>query len=86
MATTVRRLSGLPPHYAERVRKLADRVNECEAELAKARAELRALLLEAVNEGIPQSVLAQHAGITRERVRQLVSPRPPRTRKKQSAS
>jgi hypothetical protein len=65
----------VPLIYADRVRAAANKVKAAEEDLAEARADLREVLLEAVAEGIPMSVLAQHAGITRERVRQLVSPR-----------
>lgn len=72
----------MAPYCADRVREGADKVNAAEEALSQARAELREVLREAVAEGIPMSVLAKHAGMSRERVRQLFAPRHRKPRNK----
>jgi hypothetical protein len=59
----------------DRIRKATAKVEKAEQARAAARAELRAAILEARDEGVPLAVIARAAGLSRERVRQLVQPR-----------
>jgi DNA-directed RNA polymerase sigma subunit (sigma70/sigma32) len=55
-----------------RIAKVAERVERLEPRLADARVELHAAIKQAHAEGASQSAIARVAGLSRERIRQIV--------------
>jgi DNA-directed RNA polymerase sigma subunit (sigma70/sigma32) len=55
-----------------RIAKAAERVERLAPRLAEARAELHAAIRQAHAEGATQATIARVAGLSRERVRQIV--------------
>jgi DNA-directed RNA polymerase sigma subunit (sigma70/sigma32) len=51
------------------------KLEEAESARAQAREELRAAILEARDEGITLAAIGRAAGLSRQRIRQLVEPR-----------
>jgi Homeodomain-like domain len=58
-----------------RVREAAERVDELERPLEKARAELHAAIFAAYREGIPMARIAREAGLSRQWVHELIKSR-----------
>lgn len=56
-----------------RIAKAAERIERLEPRLAEARVELHAAVREAHAEGASLGTIARVAGLSRERIRQLVS-------------
>jgi hypothetical protein len=59
----------------DRVAEAARKLEETESARAQAREELRAAILAARSEGIPLAAIGRAAGLSRQRIRQLVEPR-----------
>jgi hypothetical protein len=56
-----------------RIAKAAERVERLEPRLAEARVELHAAIRHAHDEGAKPATIARVAGLSRERIRQIVS-------------
>jgi DNA-directed RNA polymerase sigma subunit (sigma70/sigma32) len=63
------------PTLLERVAEAARKLEETESARAHAREDLRAAILAARDEGIPLAAIGRAAGLSRQRVRQIVQPR-----------
>jgi DNA-directed RNA polymerase sigma subunit (sigma70/sigma32) len=59
----------------DRVAEAARKLEETESARAQAREDLRAAILAARDEGIPLATIGRAAGLSRQRVRQIVQPR-----------
>lgn len=74
------RVQALPPVTMLTVARMLDRVAEAARELERieharlaARSRLRALIVDAHAEGIPLATIGRAAGLSRQRIRQIVS-------------
>jgi hypothetical protein len=66
-------VEGVAADILNRVARAADEIARLEPRLRRAREELHAAIREAAREGVSLSVIARVAGISRQRVAQLVA-------------